>query len=65
MAEEGPPGEDLVEGVLAVHRVPAAEPVLALEVRRRDDVASDDPVRDTRCIDLERPHGHVRDTFAR
>jgi hypothetical protein len=30
MAKEGPPGEDLVEGVLAVHRVPAAEPVLSL-----------------------------------
>src|SRR5207344_2514790 len=42
MAEEGPPGEDLVEGVLAVHRVPAAEPVLPLEVRRRDVMASDD-----------------------
>src|SRR5438128_11779404 len=65
MSEEGPPGEDLVEGVLAVHRVPAAEPVLSLEVRRRDDVASDDLVRDTRCIDLERPHGPVRYTIAR
>ena len=64
MAEEGPPGEDLVEGVLAVHRVPAAEPVLSLEVRRRDDVASDDLVRDARCIDLEGPHGLVRDTIA-
>ena len=65
MAEKGPPGEDLVEGVLAVHRVPTAEPVLSLEVRRRDDVASDDLVRDTRCIDLERPHGPVRYTIAR
>jgi hypothetical protein len=65
MAEEGPPGEDLVEGVLAVHRVPAAEPILSLEVRRRGDVASDDLVRDTRCIDLERPHGPVRHSIAR
>jgi hypothetical protein len=65
MSEEGPPGEELVEGVLAVHRMPAGEAVLSLEVRRRNDVASDDLVRDTRCVDLERPHGQVRNTIAR
>jgi hypothetical protein len=65
MSEEWPPGEDLVEGMLAVHRVPAAEPVLSLDVSRRHDVASDDLVRDTRCIDLERPHGPVCYTIAR
>src|SRR4029077_6598143 len=65
MSEEGPPGEELVEGVLAVHRVPAGEAVLSLEVRWRNDVASDDLVRDTRCVDLERPHGQVRNTIAR
>src|SRR3954464_2776961 len=65
VSEEGPPGEDLVEGVLAVHRVPAAEPVLPLEARRRDDVTSDDPVSDTRRMDLERSHGPVRYTIAR
>ena len=48
VAEEGAPGEELVERVLAVHGVPAAEPVFVLEVRWRDDVASDDPVREAR-----------------
>jgi hypothetical protein len=65
MSEEGPPGEDLVEGELAVHRVPAAEPVLSLEVLRSNDVAGDDRIRDARCIDLEHPHSPVRHTIAR
>src|SRR5206468_5941634 len=60
VAEEGPLGEELVERVLAMHRVPAAQAVLPLEVSRRDDVASDDSLRDARCVDLERPHGPVR-----
>ena len=64
MAEEGPPGEDLVEGVLAVHRVPAGQPVLPLEVFRRHDVASDDALLETRCVSRERPHGRVRDPIA-
>ena len=64
VTEKGPPGEELVEGVLAVHRVPAAEAVLPLEVRGRDDVASDDGLRDTGCVGLERPHGRVHDPIA-
>ena len=59
VAQKGPPGEELVEGVLAVHRMSAAEAVLSLEVRRRNDVVSDDPLRDTGCVGLERPHGRV------
>src|SRR5439155_26408823 len=59
LAEEGPPGEHLVEGVLAVHRVPATEAVRTLEIRRRNDVARDDALRDSRCVGLERPDGRV------
>src|SRR5206468_10275981 len=64
VAEERPPSEDLIEGVLAVHRVPAAEAVLSLEVFRRHDVASDDALRDAWCVDLERPHSNVRHPIA-
>ena len=64
VAEERPPGEELIEGVLAVHRVPAAEAVLPLEVRGRDDVASDDRLRDTGCVRLERLHGRIHDAIA-
>src|SRR5438093_5346312 len=65
VAEEGPPGEELVERVLTMHRVPAAQAVLSLEVRRCDDVASDDSLRYVRCVGLERPHGPVRYPIAR
>ena len=50
VAKERPPGKELIERVLAVHRVTAAEAELTLEVRRRDDVARDDLPRDTRGV---------------
>ena len=54
VAEKRSPGEELVEGVLAVHRVAAAEAVLVLEVGGRDDMSGDDPVLETGCMNFER-----------
>ena len=48
MTEEGPPGKELVEGVLSVHRVAACQAVFALEVSWRDDMAADDLLGDPR-----------------
>ena len=65
VAEERAPGEELVERVLAVHGVPAAEAVFELQVRRRHDVASSESLRETGRVVLERPHGCVREALAR
>jgi hypothetical protein len=43
--------------------VPTAEAVFSLEVRRRDDVASDDRLRDTGCERLECLHGRSHDAI--
>jgi hypothetical protein len=59
LAEERPPRKELVEGVLAMHGVPTAQAVLSLEVGGSDDAASDDPLRKTWRIGLERLHGRV------
>jgi hypothetical protein len=64
VAEQRPPREELVEGMLAVHRVPTAQAVLVFEVGRRDDVPSDDPGRDPRRVGFERSHGGVGDSVA-
>ena len=42
VAEERAPSEKLVESMLALHGVPAAETVLELELRRGHDVAGGD-----------------------
>src|SRR5690348_16543480 len=64
MAEKGSPGEELVESVLAVHRVPAAQPVVLFEVRGRHDVAGDDSRRKVRRIRFERSDGRVGNAIA-
>src|SRR5206468_11159368 len=65
VAEAGTPREELVERVLAVHRMPAGEAVLVLEVGRRYDVARHDSVRDAGRKGLELAHGLVGHSVAR
>jgi len=48
VAEERPPQEELVEAGLAVKRVAAGQPVVALEVERGEDLALPDQVANRR-----------------
>src|SRR6185503_5333067 len=59
--EERPPEEPLVEGLLAVERVAAAQAVVALEVQRRDHLAGTNARGETRRQPVEDADDAIRE----
>src|SRR5581483_3778012 len=64
MTEQRPPREPAVEPGLGVERVAAREPVLALEVDRRQHLPAGDELAQARRVPLHRLHDEVGEGLA-
>src|SRR5207247_2737354 len=63
-AEQGSPGEELIERRLGVLEVAAREAVRRLEVGGRDDLDRFDELAEAGRVAFERLHGDLADPFA-